>query len=226
MALPVSLVHTLTTATSTDAWTAIFAHAWDICAEPLSAASAPSTVARRDREIASLDLFLASAGWDLWESLETAVEQTAGTLAAWWAGQTGGRAVLILDALSLRELPWTLVAGRCLFWMHYRFVSCPGYYTGLKNGATRFTEQKPPPQSFRRTRRHLQRHSDSANALRLRTMEPEARIDYPERGPRRLECLGQTVPKWSNLSQTGYSGTTGRIREFTTCQSLGKASAR
>ena len=108
MALPVSLVHTLTTATPTDAWTAIFSHVWDICAEPLSAASAPSTVARRDREIASLDLFLASAGWDLWASLETAVEQTADTLADWWAGQTGGRAVLILDALSLRELPWIL----------------------------------------------------------------------------------------------------------------------
>ena len=71
MALPAPLMHTLTTATPTDAWTAIFAHAWDICAKPLSVASAPGTVARRDREIASLDLFLASAGWDLWTSLET-----------------------------------------------------------------------------------------------------------------------------------------------------------
>ena len=108
MALPAPLVHTLTTATPADAWTAIFAHAWDICAKPLSVASAASTVARRDRDIAPLDLFLASAGWDLWTSLETAVEQTADTLADWWAGQTGGRAVLILDALSLRELPWIL----------------------------------------------------------------------------------------------------------------------
>lgn len=108
MTLPVSLAQTLTTATPADAWTAIFTHAWDICAKPLSVASAPNTVARRDREIASLDLFLASASWELWTSLETTVEQTADTLADWWAGQTGGRAVLILDALSLRELPWIL----------------------------------------------------------------------------------------------------------------------
>ena len=102
MALPASLAHTLTTATPADAWTAIFAHVWEICVEPVSVASAPRTIVRRDREIAALDLFLASAGWDLWKSLETAAEQTADTLVDWWAGQTGGRAVLILDALSLR----------------------------------------------------------------------------------------------------------------------------
>ena len=176
MALPVSLVHTLTTATPTDAWTAIFSHVWDICAEPLSAASAPSTVARRDREIASLDLFLASAGWDLWASLETAVEQTADTLADWWAGQTGGRAVLILDALSLRELPWIL-HGAERTWL------CGSRSKSYRCGASSRHDAICKGARIR------------GNAPRLRTTEPEARIDYPGA---RTEALGMP---WADCAQ-------------------------
>ena len=40
------------------------------------------------------------------------LNSTADTLADWWTGQTGGRAVLILDALSLRELPWILYGAK------------------------------------------------------------------------------------------------------------------
>ena len=108
MALPAPLLRKLTTATPADAWAAIIEHAWTICAAPLVDASAASAVTKRDREIADLDLFLASAGWDLWSSLETAVEHTADALVSWWSTRHEGHAVLILDALSLREIPWIL----------------------------------------------------------------------------------------------------------------------
>jgi hypothetical protein len=65
-------------------------------------------VRNRDAEIGAADLFLATAGWDLWKSYEKVVPRTADALATWWAERGAGRAVLILDALSLREAPWLL----------------------------------------------------------------------------------------------------------------------
>lgn len=114
MPLPLSLLRGLSGDSAVDAWTGIFSHAWDICSQPFPGAGIASEVTRRDREIAALDLFLAASGWDLWQSFESSTEHTADTLSAWWQGRPSGRAVLILDGLSLRELPWLLqgAAGR------------------------------------------------------------------------------------------------------------------
>lgn len=108
MALPLPLFRKLTQSAPTEAWTAIFAHAWQVCSPALSLATAASEVTRRDRQIAALDLFLATTGWDLWSSFEESVEHTSDALMNWWNAYNSGRAVLILDALSLREAPWLL----------------------------------------------------------------------------------------------------------------------
>jgi hypothetical protein len=108
MALPLALTRTLATATAKEAWSAIFDHAWQICSKPLTPNAAPGEITRRDRETAALDLFLAAAGWDLWKEFEASALTTADALASWWAGRSTGRAVLILDGLSLREVPWLL----------------------------------------------------------------------------------------------------------------------
>jgi hypothetical protein len=92
------------------AWEAILSHAWETCSAPFGGAKPESEVPRRDREVADLDLFLATAGWDLWEHYEPSVPLTTDALADWWSSRGSGRAVLILDALSLREAPW-LLAG-------------------------------------------------------------------------------------------------------------------
>jgi len=110
MSLPLSLVRSLGTSSSADAWSAIFHHAWETCAAPLPATGVAGEITRRDRDVGSLDLFLATAGWSLWREYEQAVERTADALVTWWSSVQGGRAVLLLDALSLREVPW-LVAG-------------------------------------------------------------------------------------------------------------------
>lgn len=40
----------------------------ELCSVPLAQDKAPSEVTKRDAELGAADLFLATAGWDLWRS--------------------------------------------------------------------------------------------------------------------------------------------------------------
>jgi len=93
---------------SPDAWRLVIEQAIAIASPPLGAGTAPGEVTKRDREIGTLDLFLAACGWDLWRDFGTAVERTSVRLVRWWAEPYSAKAVLILDGLSLRELPWLI----------------------------------------------------------------------------------------------------------------------
>jgi len=112
MPMPLTLLRKLQSATPSDAWASLFEHAWHICSAPLNADKASSEITKRDAEVGAADLFLATAGWDLWRSFETVVPRTADALASWWGSHgsrsSGGRAVLVLDAMSLREVPWLI----------------------------------------------------------------------------------------------------------------------
>ncbi len=110
MTLAYDLVHRLQDASPADAWAAVFERAWAICSQPIDGGKAEGEVVRRDRAVGDLDLYLATAGWDLWHNYETSVPLTSNAISRWWAERSGGRAVLILDGLSLREVPW-LLAG-------------------------------------------------------------------------------------------------------------------
>ena len=108
--LPLELLRRLQTAAPAEAWRELFTFAWQTCSPKISAARSAGEMSRRDRAMAPADLFLATAGWDLWSSYYHSVPRTADRLAAWWSTTPPGRAVLVLDALSLREAPW-LVQG-------------------------------------------------------------------------------------------------------------------
>lgn len=112
MALTAAELHALTQGSDADAWRVIVGHAVGIASKPLAASNAPSEVVKRDREIGELDLFLSSSGWDLWQAFGGSVERTSDRLTRWWADPFAARAVLILDGLSLRELPWLLQGAR------------------------------------------------------------------------------------------------------------------
>lgn len=112
MPLPLTLLRKLEDAAPADAWAALFEHAWSTCSAPLSTEKTSAEVIRRDRELGAADLFLATAGWDLWSGYESSIPRTANHLASWWAARPSGRAVLILDALSLREVPWLLQGAK------------------------------------------------------------------------------------------------------------------
>ena len=116
MALDASILQILTKGTTSDAWRYIIDRTLKIASRPLSEGNAPNEVIKRDREIGELDLFLASSGWDLWQSFGqkniSGVERTSERLAQWWTEPFAAKAVLILDALSLRELPWLLQGAK------------------------------------------------------------------------------------------------------------------
>jgi len=112
MALTASTLQALTQGSDADAWRVIVDQAVEIARKPLIAGNAPSEVVRRDREIGALDLFLSSSGWDLWQAFGDSVERTSDRLLRWWAEPFSAKAVLILDGLSLRELPWLLQGAK------------------------------------------------------------------------------------------------------------------
>ena len=112
MALNAGALHTLTQGTDADAWSVIIRQAIEISSRPLAAGNAPGEVVKRDREIGELDLFLSSSGWDLWHGFGDSVERTSDRLIRWWAEPFSAKAVLILDGLSLRELPWLLQGAK------------------------------------------------------------------------------------------------------------------
>jgi hypothetical protein len=103
-----ALLRQLTQAPAAEAWPAAVAHALAICRAPLTPARAVGEVVRRERELGALDNLLAGSAWDLWHELPDCVETTTERLVRWWAQTHGGKAALVLDGLSLRELPWLL----------------------------------------------------------------------------------------------------------------------
>lgn len=112
MALAATTLQSLTRGTDADAWRTIVDHATGIASKPLAVGNAPSEVVKRDREIGELDLFLSSSGWDLWRAFGGSIERTSDRLIHWWARPFSAKAVLILDGLSLRELPWLLQGAK------------------------------------------------------------------------------------------------------------------
>ncbi len=115
MTLPYDFVQQLQNLPPKDAWGAIFKMAWEVCYQSIDEGKEDTVVANRDLVIGDLDHYLATAGWDLWGDYQSSVSLTSETLVQWWNVQAAsvvgsGRAVLILDGLSLRETPW-LLAG-------------------------------------------------------------------------------------------------------------------
>lgn len=108
MTMPIDLLRDAQSQSPREAWATILSHAWQVCTPPFTSSSPEGEVLRRDRELADIDLFLATAGWDLWDDYDSSVPLNSNALAEWWNDRGPGRAVLILDALSLREVPWIL----------------------------------------------------------------------------------------------------------------------
>jgi len=110
MGLSSKLLSDLLSQEPKQAWEGIFAVLWDRLSKPVVGEVA-SEMVRRDKGIEDLDLVLSSSAWDMWEHFESCAPKTSEALVHFWANQPGSKAVLILDALSLRESPWLLHEG-------------------------------------------------------------------------------------------------------------------
>ena len=108
MTLSLGMVRRLQVAEPDQGWRALLDFTWATCSREMARTGVAAEVSRRDRAVASADLFLATAGWDLWSSYYSSVPRTTHRLSEWWSASAPGRAVLILDALSLREAPWLI----------------------------------------------------------------------------------------------------------------------
>lgn len=84
-------------------WTAIFSSLLSL------ARQSSSPVALHDATVVP-DRLLTEAAWELWEAFPEHADRTSTNLKS-WAYQGDGKAVLILDALSLRELPILMEAA-------------------------------------------------------------------------------------------------------------------
>lgn len=116
MPINLEILNSLSKGTATEAWRVIINSAMAIASKPLTVSNASSEVIKREREIAKFDHFLSSAGWDLWQVFgqpdKSEVERTSDRLARWWTEPYSAKAVLVLDGLSLRELPWLLQGAK------------------------------------------------------------------------------------------------------------------
>jgi hypothetical protein len=125
MTMPIDLLRNAQSQSPRDAWATILSHAWQVCAASFTSSSPAGEILGRDRELADIDLFLATAGWDLWGEYEASVPLNSNALADWWSNRGPGRAILLLDALSLREVPWILAGAESRgFTVHSAHPNC------------------------------------------------------------------------------------------------------
>ena len=88
-----------------DTWKRLFEQAFHCAAAGVS----PD---RLHAELSIPDRLLADSAWELWQQYSTAAPRTSSALKAWFAHTSAsGKAILILDALSLRELAVLLEAA-------------------------------------------------------------------------------------------------------------------
>ncbi len=104
MALSSTTLDSLLMASSRDAWKAIRDELKRLCCEPLSG-NFVDEIVRREKQCEPLELALSGGSWTLWNTFLQDVPLGSGQLLDWWNSGHGGKAVLILDGLSVRELP-------------------------------------------------------------------------------------------------------------------------
>jgi hypothetical protein len=84
MALPLDLARRIQSEAPREAWRTILDYAWSVCAEPITIDPPMKEVMRRDREHLPLDLYLATAAYDLWPQMESCAPRNTQALTSWW----------------------------------------------------------------------------------------------------------------------------------------------
>lgn len=105
MSLLHSTAHGLLTQDAAGAWATIRAELQTQFFAPLGNGNAAEELIRREKGIEPLELLLGGAAWTLWEEFSQRVPQGSAKMIDWWHAGHGGKAALLLDGLSAREVP-------------------------------------------------------------------------------------------------------------------------
>ena len=106
MPIAQELLQSVTNGSPNEAWKCITDHLWQEFSAPFPGAASDALLVKRDRNLTELDNVLSGSAWELWEHFEKVVPHTSSEIVEFWTRIQGGKAVLILDGLSLRESPW------------------------------------------------------------------------------------------------------------------------
>jgi hypothetical protein len=87
------------------AWERIFVNLWNTFSPPVRIEVVDAMTTERDRAVAVLDNLLSGSAWGLWQQFIENAPRTSQALKDFWGSCSGGKAILILDAISLRETP-------------------------------------------------------------------------------------------------------------------------
>jgi len=90
------------------AWRSVADYLWAEFSAPLPSAAGDAEIVKRDRGLTELDNVLSGSAWDLWSHFDSAVPKVSQAIIDFWSSNHNGKAILILDGLSLRETPWVL----------------------------------------------------------------------------------------------------------------------
>ncbi|MDQ8738734.1 hypothetical protein [Paenibacillus sp. LHD-38] len=93
------------------AWRNIISELVHVFSEPYTDAPTQE-VLRREKFVSELETLVSGASWDLWNSFTQAVPKTSELLKEFWGSQQNGKAIFIIDGLSLREMPYLLQEAR------------------------------------------------------------------------------------------------------------------
>ena len=107
MNLPKEFVNLVLTSSPEKAWAEIQNYLYSIFSQTFSSSDVQAEISNRDREINELELLLSHSAWELWKEM-TSVKKTSDSLKEFWAQPFSSKCILILDGLSLRELPFFL----------------------------------------------------------------------------------------------------------------------
>lgn len=74
--------------------------------------SSTQEILRRENYVSELETLVSGTSWELWNGFDKAVPKTSQLLKDFWSNHQNGKAIFIIDGLSLRELPFLLQEAR------------------------------------------------------------------------------------------------------------------
>jgi hypothetical protein len=95
---------------TSNAWISIVQKLYDNYSSPFTE-SPVQEIIKREKAMVSIETIIAGAAWDLWYSFEDSVPKTARLIQDFWSSNLNGKAVLIIDGLSMREMPFLIDQG-------------------------------------------------------------------------------------------------------------------